>query len=168
MKKITLILALFVAAISFTSCNPEEEESMTWKSFVGTWAVTKVEHYNIDFYGNPIESTVEVVNFPIDDPQGGIDMIFRNDKSGEIRNRDIDTIFNEIGHNVYDTILCPDTTIVSRFTYTYDDETTLLYLNMDSYYTYNMIIENFDDRSFIYVDEYKQNYVEKTYLKRMH
>ena len=166
MKKITLLALFAIVAMQLTSCGKLNE-----KAFVGTWGVEKIEYYNIDYAGNPIASSMETYDMVPGDSQSGIDLIFREDKTGEMRDRSRDTIktdWNEETHSYETIIICPDTTIVSKFTYSVDKRSSILYMNMESpVHTYKMNIVNMDKDSFIYENEYGTNYVEKAYMKRL-
>lgn len=164
MKKITLLALCAVMALQFTSCRKND-----YKSFVGTWGVEKIEYYNTDYAGNPIPSSMTTYDMVPGDEQSGIDLIFKEDKTGEMRDRSRDTLIVEVSINptVYDTIICPDTTLVRAFTYSYDAAESILYMNMDNAHTYKMNILSLDKNSFIYENEYGQDYVEKAYMKRI-
>ena len=151
-------------ALQFTSCRKND-----YKSFVGTWGVEKIEYYNTDYAGNPIPSSMTTYDMVPGDEQSGIDLIFKEDKTGEMRDRSRDTLIVEVSINptVYDTIICPDTTLVRAFTYSYDAAESILYMNMDNAHTYKMNILSLDKNSFIYENEYGQDYVEKAYMKRI-
>ena len=166
MTKITLLTLCAIAAVMFTSCGKN-----SYKSFVGTWGVEKIKYYNIDYAGNPISSTIETYNFVPGDEDNGIDLIFREDKTGEMRDRSQDTIYvkdyNVDPPVVIDTIICPDTTLVTKFSYSYDKSSSVLYMDMEYVHTYRMTIVNLENDSFIYENEYGKDYVEKAYLKRI-
>ena len=165
MKRVKLYAALAIMALLFASCGKND-----YKSFVGTWGVEKIEYYNIDYAGNPIAASMSTYNMVPGDQQSGIDLIFREDKTGEMRDRSQDTLIIKVaGSNpvTYDTIICPDTTLVTRFTYSYDKTESILYMNMDYVHTYKMNITSFSKDAFIYENEYGPDYVEKAYLKRI-
>ena len=164
MKRITLVTLCAIAAVMFTSCGKN-----SYKSFVGTWGVEKIEYYNIDYAGNPISSTISTYNFVPGDEMSGIDLIFREDKTGEMRDRSQDTLIIKVSSDpiVYDTIICPDTTLVTKFSYSYDEASSVLYMNMEYVHTYKMNIVDLSKNSFIYENEYGENYVEKAYMKRI-
>lgn len=165
MKKLSLF-AFFVAfTMMFASCGKDD-----YKSFVGTWGVEQIDYYNIDYAGNPIENTIDTYYFTVGDPNGGIDLVFRNNKTGEMRDRSQDTLwldYNEETQQYETIIVCPDTTLVTTFKYSYDKDESILYMNMDYTHTFMMQISNLTDNSFNYVNEYESNYVEKAYLKRI-
>lgn len=165
MRKITLYAAFAFMALLFASCGKND-----YKSFVGTWGVEKIEYYNIDYAGNPITGSMNTYNMVPGDQQSGIDLIFRENKTGEMRDRSQDTLIIKVSGSsseTYDTIICPDTTLVTRFTYSYDKSESILYMNMDYVHTYKMNIMSLSKNAFIYENEYGQNYVEKAYLKRI-
>lgn len=161
MKRIKLFLALAVIALSMASCGDTDD----YMAFVGTWGVEEIEYYNIDYWGNPIQNTIKKFHFTPGDPQDGIDLIFRADRSGEMRDRSRDTVY--ITDSTY--ILCPDTTLVTKFTYSYHKDDATLYMNMQVAhpFTYQMNIPEFTDNSFVYINEYDNDYVEKAWLKRI-
>ena len=155
--------------LGWTSC----ENSNDYKAFVGTWGAKRIDYYNIDYAGQPIESTIETYYFTPGDPDNGIDLIFRNDRTGEMRDRSRDTLYIPVYENniPVDTtvIICPDTTLVTTFTYSYHKDDNLLYMNMEveNPFTYRMQIELLTDESFVYINEYKLNEVEKAQLIRL-
>lgn len=145
-------------------------EKIDYKFFVGTWGVEQIDYYNIDYAGNPIESTIETFNFTPGDSNDGIELVFRANKKGEMRDRSQDTLWLDYNLETqqYETIIvCPDTTLVTQFTYSYDADESVLYMNMDYTHTFMMKISNLADNSFVYTNEYESNYVEKAYLKRI-
>lgn len=171
MKKLALFAVMALAALVFASCNKTD-----YKSFVGTWGVEKIEYFNIDFYGNPIDASMESYNYNPNDPDNTIQLVFREDKTGEMRDGAIDTLWLDYNEetDVYETaIYCPDTVLVYTFTYSYDKSESALYMNMKYTYpyvysrTFMMKVSDMDDNSFIYENEYNVNYVEKAYLKRV-
>lgn len=168
MKKLKLFATLAIVALLFTSCKKDD-----YSQFIGTWGVEKIEYYNTDYAGNPIAASLETYTYDLDDANNGIMLIFRSNKTGEIRDSAIDTLptdWDEETHTYGSYIYCPDTTLVYTFTYTYDRKERFLYMNMDygSYIkTFKMYIENKTDNSFTYENEYDKNYMEKAYLKRL-
>jgi hypothetical protein len=159
MKKITLLTLCAIAAMMFTSCAKLDD-----KSFIGTWGVEKIEYYNIDYAGNPISASMKTFEMVPGDEQSGIDLIFRENKTGEMRDRSQDTIIKKISDEpeVYDTIICPDTTLVTKFTYSVDERASILYMNIEyPVHTYKMNIVSMEKESFIYENEYGTNYVER-------
>lgn len=168
MKKISLMTLCFTLAMLFVSCKPDKDEKD--KMFIGTWGVDKIEYYNIDYAGNPIEASMETYDMTPGDPQSGIDLVFRADKTGEMRDRSQDTIYTDWNSETqqYETILVrPDTTLVTTFTYHFDEESSILYLNMSYARTFSMGIQELTDNSFIYTNEYDVDYVERAYMKRL-
>ena len=70
------------------------------------------------------------------------------------------------GDTVY--IQCPDTVVVTKFTYSYDKSDQSLYMNMDnSARPFRLKIDNLTSDSFTYENEYGIDYMEKAYLKRV-
>ena len=165
MKRLTLFVTLLTIVLGLFSCSKDR----TYKDFVGTWGVERLEYYNIDYAGNPIPGSLEVYEFPLGDAKDGIDLIFRSDKTGEMRDRSRDTIYNQISVDpvIYDTIINPDTTLVTYFTYSFDEEESTLFMMMDYARTFSMKVSNFEDDSFVYYNEYDENYIEKAFLKRL-
>ena len=189
MKRILLFFIGLSMILGWTSCRHDD-----YQAFVGTWGAERIDYYNIDYAGQPIAGSMRTYLFTPGDPVNGIDLIFRDDRSGEMRDRSRDTVFIPVyvGNEVVDTIVhpCPDTTIVTKFTYSYHNDDALLYMNMEGtvrYYdrtitddsyedklvdylrqtTYKMQIELLTDQSFIYVNEYDKDYVEKARLVRI-
>ena len=159
-----------LCAVLFASCNKG------YKSFVGTWGVEKIEYYNIDYAGNPIPATIETYTYDPEDIGNGIQLIFRDNQTGEMHDNNVDTvwIWNETTHSYDSTyIVNPDTTLVTTFTYSYDNAEKALYMNMKYEYPYPyteifmMKVYDLTDNSFNYENEYKPNYVEHAYLKRL-
>ena len=162
MKKLTFLTMMVLAALTFTSCSKTD-----YKSFIGTWGVEKIEYYNIDYAGNPIAASLETFTFDPEDTNNGIHLIFKADKSGEMRDSAIDSLQTvQDGDTIY--IQCPDTVIVTKFTYSYDKNDNSLYMNMDnSVRPFRLQLESFTSDSFIYENEYGKDYMEKAYLKRI-
>ena len=168
MKKLTLFVALAIVAMLFASCRKND-----YTKFVGTWGVEKIEYYNIDYAGNPIAGSLETFTFDPNDTDNGIQLVFRENKTGEMRDSAIDTLWldwDEETHTYGSYIACPDTVMVYSFTYSYDKSESTLYMNVDygSYInTANMYIYNQSDNSFVYENQYEKDYVERAYLKRI-
>ena len=169
MKKLTLLAAL--AVMMLASCNKTD-----YKSFVGTWGVERLEYYNIDYYGNPIAASLKYSDFDPESVDNGIQLVFREDKTGEMRDSAVDTVWTDWNSETqqYESyIYNPDTTLVTTFTYTYDQSESALYMNMRYTYPYDymrtfmMKVSDMDDDSFVYENEYDVNYMEKAYLKRI-
>lgn len=136
-------------------------EALTDKSFVGTWGVEKIEYYNTDYAGNPISASMETFNFDPYDIDNGIQLVFRPDMTGEMRDHSKDTAYI-----MNDTIIYPDFVIITQYTYSYvSDE--VLHLNLENGNTYDLNIVDFSWDSFVYENEYSAYYVEKAYLKRL-
>ena len=76
-----------MVAMLFASCSKTD-----FKSFIGTWGVEKIEYYNIDYAGNPIAASLETFTFDPNDTNNGIQLVFRTDKTGEMRDSAIDSI----------------------------------------------------------------------------
>ena len=93
--------------------------------------------------------------------------MFRNDRTGEMRDRSRDTLI--FISDIIDTIICPDTTLITNFTYSYHDDDATLYMNMlvAQPFTYQMRIESLTNNSFVYENEYRLHIVEKAYLVRI-
>lgn len=168
MKKIGLITLCAIFALQFASCTKTD-----YTSFVGTWGVEKIQYYNIDYAGNPIAASVNTYTFNPNDINNGIQLVFNEDKSGEMRDNAVDTVWynwNDETH-VYDSyIVNPDTTLVTHFTYSYDVTEHILYMNMqyeNALRTFSMNIESMSKDAFVYENEYDKDYVEKAYLKRL-
>ena len=162
MKKLTYLTMMAIVALLFTSCSKSD-----YKSFVGTWGVEKIEYYNIDYAGNPIAASLETFTYDPNDTDNGIHLIFKADKSGEMRDSAIDSLLKvQDGDTIY--IHCSDTILVTKFTYSYDKKDQSLYMNMaNSARPFRLQIENLTDDSFTYENEYGTNYMEKAYLKRI-
>lgn len=170
MKKQTLFAALAILAVLFASCK-----KVDYNAFVGTWGVEKIEYYNIDYAGNPIAASFESYNYDPEDVDNTIQLVFNEDKTGEMRDSAVDTLWienQETGE--YDTyIYCPDTTLVYPFTFSYDEGESALYMTIKYSYPYDytrtflMKVSDLTHDSFIYENEYRLSYVEKAYLKRL-
>ena len=169
MKRILLFFAVLVTVLGLNSCGNKDD----YKAFVGTWGVDRIDYYNIDYAGDPIPASFETYTFTPGDPDNGIDLVFREDRTGEMRDRSRDSLAVPVyeGNEIVDTaiIICPDTTLITRFTYSYHDDDALLYMNMEVEhpFTYKMRIELLTDESFIYVNQYKKYTVEKARLIRL-
>ena len=172
MKKAMFFAAMAMVGLLFASCNKNN-----FKSFVGTWGVEKIiyENYNTDWQGKPIPETLvtETHNYDPEDIGHGIQLVFRDNKTGEMRDNDVDSlqIVTDDNDTVY--IPCPDTTLVTRFTYSYDKEEAILYMNLTDYArTYMLKISDLTDKSFTYENNYdiaedNRTYIETAYLKRL-
>lgn len=165
MKKLVLFASLMVSILFLSSCGKDEY------SFLGTWGVDLIKYYNIDYAGNAIESTITTYDFTPGDMENGIDLVFREDKTGEMRDRSRDTLFLDWNSETqaYETVIvCPDTTLVTKFTYSYNANDGLLFMNMqvEHPYIYQMQINFIDENTFVYVNEYETNYVEQAQLVR--
>ena len=162
MKKLTFLTMMAIAALLFTSCSKTD-----YRSFVGTWGVEKIEYYNIDYAGNPIVASMETFTYDPTDTDNGIHLIFKSDRTGEMRDSAIDSLPKiQNGDTIY--FSCPDTILVTKFTYSYDENDKSLYMNMsNSARPYKLQIENLTKDSFIYENEYGIDYVERAYMKRI-
>lgn len=165
MKKLVLFASLMVSILFLSSCGKDEY------SFLGTWGVDLIKYYNIDYAGNAIESTISTYDFTPGDMENGIDLVFREDKTGEMRDRSRDTLFLDWNSETqaYETVIvCPDTTLVTKFTYSYNANDGLLFMNMqvEHPYIYQMQINFIDENTFVYINEYETNYVEQAQLVR--
>ena len=145
-----------------------EEPEIPENPFLGVWGVEKIEYYNTDYAGNPIAASMVTYVYDPEDTDDGIQMFFWENHTGEMRNSSIDTlwIWNEETQD-YDALVCPDTTIVNTYVYSFDGETSILYMNFDYGNTFSLNIVELAYDSFVYENEYLQNYVEKAYLKRL-
>lgn len=168
MKKIGLITLCALFALQFASCT-----KIDYTSFVGTWGVEKIQYYNLDINGNPVTGSFSTYTFNPNDIDNGIQLVFREDKSGEMRDSAVDTVWYNWNDETqeYDSyIYNPDTTLVTHFTYSYDVTEKTLYMNMqyeNALRTFSMDIESMSKDAFVYENEYDKNYVEKAYLKRL-
>ena len=120
--------------------------------FLGIWGVEKIEYYNIDYAGNPIAASLETYTYDPNDIEHGIQLVFREDKTGEIRDNSVDFI---------------DTTLVTNFTYAYDFDIYKLFINEDDYQSFKLDIKKLSHDAFVYENEYVSSQVEKAYLKRL-
>ena len=162
MKKLTFLTMMVLAAVMFTSCTKND-----YKSFIGIWGVERIEYYNTDYAGNPIAGSLETFTYDPNDTDNGIHLIFKADKTGEMRDSAIDSLeIVQDDETIY--IQCSDTVLVTTFTYSYDKSDNSLYMNMDnSARPFRLQIESLTSDSFIYENEYGTDYVEKAYLKRI-
>ena len=164
MKKLALFAVVAMAALLFTSC-----EKVTYRTFVGTWGVEKIEYYNTDYAGNPIASSMKTHFYDPEDFDNGIHLIFKSNKKGVMRDSAIDSlpVANYETMTIDHYIVCPDTVIETNFTYSFDSDEQALYLNLETARIYKLQIQDVSTESFIYVNEYDENYVEKAYMKRV-
>ena len=175
MKKVSLFATLAVMALMVASCGKKDD----YKSFIGTWGVEKIvyESYNTDYAGNPIQASMETSEVILDpnDDENYIKVIFKSDKTGEMRDSAIDTLWidwNDQTHAYDSYIVCPDTTVVTAFSYSYDRDAKVLYMNMEYARTFMMDITELSSSSFSYVNKYElatdnRVYYEKATLKRL-
>lgn len=173
MKKLSIFTVMMAMVMMLASCGKDE-----YQKFLGTWGVKHIDYYNTDYAGNPIEATFESYDFTPGDTQNGIDLVFRDDKTGEMRDRSRDTLFFDWNDSleIYETVIvCPDTTLVTKFTYSYNANDGLLFMNMQVAHPliYQMQVTFIDDDTFEYINEYDyvadyeaNKYVEKARLVR--
>lgn len=135
--------------VSFTTLDTPEPPAEA--SLIGVWGVEQIDYYCTDYYGNPIANTLQTYYYPIGDPDNGIEMVFREDLTGEAIDHSLDSLR------------------VTTFIYSYDEYDSILYLTVQtpSYHAYQMSVPVLSDDSFVYVNEYVDNYVEKAYMKRL-
>lgn len=169
MKKHSLIIVsvLLMVILGMASCGKDNDG---YKAFIGTWGVQKIEYYNIDYQGNPIAASMETFNFDPQDVDDGIQLIFRDDKTGEMRDNNIDTVWYDWNaeEQVYESyVVNPDTTLLTKFTFSYDKDAAILYMNMSYHRTFQMRISNLTSDAFVYENEYDENYVERAYMVRL-
>jgi len=132
------------------------------KAIIGTWGVEKIEYYNIDYAGNPIAASMTTYAYDPNNISDGIQLVFREDNTGEKRDSSVDTLW------IYDDfIVCPDTTTVTTYVYSFDAEASILYLSMEYGRTFALQIVEQNADAFVYEVEYETNYVEKAYLRRL-
>ena len=176
MKKVRFFAALAMVGLLFTSCKDKQDEELAYKSFIGTWGVEKMEYYNIDYAGNPSPATIETTVLDPENIDDGIQLVFRDNKTGEMRDNNIDTVYtdwNDATQEYESYIVNPDTTMVYTFTYNYVQNESVLYMTIKYTYPYtytrtHMIqISNLTNNSFSYVNEYNTDFVERAYLKRL-
>lgn len=129
----------------------EAEEPLSEASFVGVWGVEQLDYYNTDYNGEPIPETLETYYFVPGDLDGGIDMIFREDQTGELIDRSLDSLS------------------VKTFAYLFNesDSSLNLIVQTPSYHAYLLNILEITEDSFVYINEYADNYIEKAYMKRL-
>ena len=140
MKKLTFFATMTIVALVFASCNKND-----YSKFVGTWGVEKIEYYNIDYAGNPIAASLTTYLYDPNDTDNGIQLVFRENRSGEMRNGSIDTIWMNENY-----IVCPDTVIVTGYTYSFDFETSVLSMNMEYGRTFALQIVEQNADAFVY------------------
>lgn len=187
MKRFIYLTLSLAVIFVLSSCGGPD-----YKSFVGTWGIEKLEywHYNVDYAGNPITASYVLdttYEYDVNDPGYGIQLIFREDKSGEYRDFAIDSIWfkwNETS-GMYDSYLappasgydsviyCPDTTLVYSFRYVYDEEDQDLVMKLSNNHTFMMTILELTDNSIVSVNLFDLNQethtekMEKFYMKRV-
>lgn len=144
--------------------------------FLGSWGIEKLEYFTVDNQGN--QEDVFTYLYDPNSTNDGIQLYFREDNTGEMRDSSIEELWLDWNDETedYDThIICPDTILVKPFTYTYDESGNALYMTMNSdsnVHTYKLIISDLSNEAFVYENVYAQysdglSYVEKAYLKRV-
>lgn len=166
MKKLTFMTMVAFAALLFTSCGKTE-----YSQLVGTWGMEKIEYYNTDYAGNPIPATVKTYEYDYDDPDNSIQMTFREDKTGEIRDSAIDTIWTDYNEETgeYETVIpCSDTVLISRFTFVFNKSDQSFYMNMeDTPRPYRAVITRLTNEILVYENQFDTDYTEKAYMRRI-
>lgn len=137
------------------------------KAFIGIWGVDRIEYYNIDYAGNPIVSTLTTEDYDPYDINSGLQLVFREDHTGEVRDNSVDTIWSWNPETDSSYIVCPDTTLVTRFTYSFDLESFVLFMDMEDSHPWRLKVVELNPDVFVYENEYAQSYVEKAYLRRI-
>lgn len=191
MKKISFILGFIVLTLGMASCGGHDDNKPTYKNFIGTWGVEKIEYweYNIDYAGNPIAASYEKTGefeYDVNDPGYGIQLVYNSDKSGEYRDFAIDSMWFKWDETIQDydvyltkpeefdsVIACPDTTLIYRYTYLFDSDENALYMNMDYLRTFKMTIVELNEDSFISENRFSLDQathtekMEKFFMKRV-
>lgn len=154
--------------VEYTATVTIEEPAISDMPFVGTWGVERIDYYNIDYAGNPILASMVTYEYNVFDMDNNIRLVFREDKTGEMLDSAIDSLI--VGYDSNEEpifIYCPDTVVVNSFTYLFDEADSVLYMNMEYGRTFRLEIIDWTEESFIYENNYDQNYMEKAYLKRL-
>lgn len=164
MKKHVTIIAFMALLLGMMSCGKDETSLL-----IGTWGVERIEYYYIDYYGQPIASTLKVYEYTPGDTENGIEMAFFENKRGEWRDHDVDTFLVQVSINpvAYDTIINPDTTVVIPFKYSFDKDLNTLTIKTSDAETYMLDVEALTQGTFVYINQYKTDYVERSVLKRI-
>jgi hypothetical protein len=164
MKRISFIIVAMAMIIGVASCKKSKESQL-----IGMWGVERIEYYNIDYYGNPIDNTIVTWEYTPGDFDNGIELIFKENKQGEWRDHDQDTFFVKVSTNpvTYDTIVNPDTTVVTPFTYYYEESIPAVFVNTSVAETFMLKLERLDETTLIYTNEYQLNEEERGVLKRI-
>ena len=114
---------------------------------------------------------MKTYEYDYDDPDNGIQMTFREDKTGEIRDSAIDTIWTDYNDETgeYETVIpCPDTVLVTGFTCSFDKTDQSLYMNMeDSPRPYRAVITRITNEILVYENQFDTDYTEKAYMRRI-
>ena len=152
-------------ALLITSCDKHD-----YSQFIGTWGVEKIEYYNIDYAGNPIASSMRTFEYDPNDLDNSIRLTFKDDKTGEMRDSAIDTvyIYNDETEDYDIGIYCPDTVVVTAFSCSYDKGEETMYLTLENDpRPFKMHIIEITSDAIEYENEYGTDYVERAYLKRI-
>ena len=158
-----------MAAMVLTGMVSCHSEKNAYMQFVGDWGVRYIAYYETDYAGNPVNDDLDLSYYTPGDKVDGIDLIFRSDKTGMMIDRSKDTLFIQQSSDPedVDTIPCIDTVIYRNFTFSYDQDAKLLYLNMEYVKTFSMSISNFSDTAFTYYNQYNQFIMEQARLVRL-
>lgn len=161
MKRIFLFLTMIVIVCGWTSCTKKND----FKLLIGTWGLERLDYDTLDYTGAPILDLRKTYLFTPGDTDNGIEMVFREDRTGETRDHAIDSIMLADSTVIY----CPDTTLYTYFTYSYYSDEGTLYLNVEGSdpYTYMTRIVKYENNAFVYESEYKKNCIEKAWLVRI-
>lgn len=164
MKKLTSIVIAMTLLLGVVSCGKNEASKL-----VGIWGVERIEYYIADYYGQPIETAFSSLEYTPGDYDNGIELVFMENKKGEWRDHDVDTIYVQVSIDpiTYDTIVNPDTTLITSFTYSVDEDIPAVFVKTGKMETYMLEIEQLDDNTFIYKNEYGENIVERAIMKRL-
>ena len=142
--------------------------------FLGVWGVERIDYYSIDYEGNLIEGSLTTYNFDPNVTDNGIQLVFWDDNTGEMRDSTNDTIWKDWNPETYsydNFIVRSVTSVVTKFTYSFDPESFILYMSMEYGQTFTLRIMELNANAFVYENEYGQNYgqiyMEKAYLKRL-
>lgn len=164
MKKLTIFVIAMTLLLGVVSCKKNAASKI-----VGIWGVERIEYYIADYYGQPIESAFSSLEYTPGDLDNGIELVFRDNNKGEWRDHDVDTILDQISIDpvAYDTIVNPDTTLITSFTYSVDEDIPAVFVKTSKMDTYMLEIEQLDDNTFIYKNEYGENIVERAIMKRL-
>lgn len=164
MKRISFIIAAVTMLIGMASCGKSNETLL-----IGMWGLERLDYYNIDYWGNPIENSMETYEYTPGDFDNGIELVFKGNNRGEWRDHDIDSFFILVSTDprVYDTIVNPDTTVVTPFTYSYDNNTSAVFVHTANAETFMLNVRQLDETTFVYTNVYKENEEERATMKRI-